>query len=477
MKLQLKRSNVLESGAAKEPTASQLEYGELAVNYNGTDPAIFLKDSNNNVIRISGVGNIADDGLVNVPESTTPPANPEAGNLWFNSDEGRLYIYYVDPDTSQWVDASPDSWDNSIIPNLSDPNAQSGTLDDRYRLNSSAAGASQWDDVTGGINYASGKVGIGTTSPQAQFVISNVTGTTANGMEFDPDNGQGGNRLLSYDRTTAQRTVFNLDASEFNYKQVGNITKVKIDTSGNVGIGTTSPAHTLTLDGDNAQFGIADGLGNYSTIGVSKGGAGQGNLIISTSADTDSLVFQRGATETMRIDSSGNVGIGETSPAVALDVNGQIRSSTGISFGTDTAADDTLDDYEEGTWTPGIEGSTTAGSYTFTGNGAYTKVGNKVTVWGDLADITTVSAGSGNLRVTGLPFTSALGFDATGVILFDSWDLSSAASGYVVAKIGNGENHMNPRIIRDSNTDISVGITAKSNDTADLQFFITYTAA
>ena len=134
MKLQLKRSNVLESGAAKEPTAEQLEYGELAVNYNGTDPAIFLKDSNNNVIRISGIGNIADDGLTEVPESTTPPANPEAGNLWFNSDEGRLYIYYVDPDTEQWVDASPDSWDNSIIPNLSDPNAQSGTLDDRYQL-------------------------------------------------------------------------------------------------------------------------------------------------------------------------------------------------------------------------------------------------------------------------------------------------------------------------------------------------------
>ena len=57
-------------------------------------------------------------------------------------------------------------------------------------------------------------------------------------MEFDPDNSQGGNRLLSYDRTSAQRTVFNLDASEFNYKQVGNVTKVKIDSTGNVGIGT-----------------------------------------------------------------------------------------------------------------------------------------------------------------------------------------------------------------------------------------------
>ena len=56
MKLQLKRSNVLEGGFAKAPTTSQLEYGELAVNYNLDDPCIFLKDSDNNVIRISGKG-------------------------------------------------------------------------------------------------------------------------------------------------------------------------------------------------------------------------------------------------------------------------------------------------------------------------------------------------------------------------------------------------------------------------------------
>ena len=64
---------MLASGVAKTPTASQLEYGELAINYNTDDPAIFLKDSNNNVIRISGVGNIADDGQVELPATTTPP--------------------------------------------------------------------------------------------------------------------------------------------------------------------------------------------------------------------------------------------------------------------------------------------------------------------------------------------------------------------------------------------------------------------
>jgi len=134
MKLQLKRSNVLVSGAAKEPTAAQLDYGELAINYSTSDAAIFLKDSSNNVIRIAGVHNIADDGLTNVPTTTSPPTTPtpEAGNLWYNSEDGRLYIYYVDDNSSQWVDASPDTWQSTVIPDITDPAYQSGTLDDRY---------------------------------------------------------------------------------------------------------------------------------------------------------------------------------------------------------------------------------------------------------------------------------------------------------------------------------------------------------
>ena len=56
MKIQLKRSNVLDGGLAKEPTAAQMEYGELAVNYSDTDPVLFLKDSSDNIIRIAGAG-------------------------------------------------------------------------------------------------------------------------------------------------------------------------------------------------------------------------------------------------------------------------------------------------------------------------------------------------------------------------------------------------------------------------------------
>ena len=42
MKIQHKRSNQLDGSSAKEPTSEFMEYGELAVNFNETDPAIFL---------------------------------------------------------------------------------------------------------------------------------------------------------------------------------------------------------------------------------------------------------------------------------------------------------------------------------------------------------------------------------------------------------------------------------------------------
>ena len=48
MKIQLKHSNVLDTGAAKQPTAPNMLDGEIAVNFNATDPAIFIKNSDGN---------------------------------------------------------------------------------------------------------------------------------------------------------------------------------------------------------------------------------------------------------------------------------------------------------------------------------------------------------------------------------------------------------------------------------------------
>lgn len=75
MKIQLKHSNVLDGSSAKKPTADQMEYGELAVNYNNNDPSVFIKDSTNKVVRIAGKNalngiNLPDEGGVNHQPNT-----------------------------------------------------------------------------------------------------------------------------------------------------------------------------------------------------------------------------------------------------------------------------------------------------------------------------------------------------------------------------------------------------------------------
>ena len=160
MKLQLKRSNVLEGGFAKVPTTAQMEYGELAVNYNLDDPCIFIKDSGNNIIRITskGIPVFGDTNLqpgtlddryplksgdtmtgqlilsgdptdnlgaaskqyvdttianLDLPSETattpTPPDSPNNGAMWWNTIDGRMYVYYQDVDSAQWVPATPES--------------------------------------------------------------------------------------------------------------------------------------------------------------------------------------------------------------------------------------------------------------------------------------------------------------------------------------------------------------------------------
>jgi len=100
-------------------------------------------------------------------------------------------------------------------------------------------------------------------------------------------------------------------------------------------------------------------------------------------------------------------------------------TSQGIVFGaTSDTASNRLDDYEEGTWTPGLTLGGTACTVTTEGN--YTKVGRMVTVNMYIA-VTNTNSGSGTAHVTSFPFAVADGFSNTSVeasgsvSLWDSW--------------------------------------------------------
>jgi hypothetical protein len=194
--------------------------------------------------------------------------------------------------------------------------------------------------------------------------------------------------------------------------------------------GTTLTANTIgafTLGGtiagggnqiNNVIIGTSTPLaGSFTTLsasGVATFSAGSVSApAITTSGDTntgiyfpaaDTIAFAEGGVESMRIPSTGGlqvvncVSVGNATPAA---------SGAGITFpATASASSDanTLDDYEEGTWTP-VDGSGASLSFTDTsGNCFYTKVGNVVTA---CFIVTYPSTASGSFaRIGGLPFTS-----------------------------------------------------------------------
>ena len=88
-----------------------------------------------------------------------------------------------------------------------------------------------------------------------------------------------------------------------------------------------------------------------------------------------------------------------------LQVDGTLKAANGILFGTDTAAANTLDDYEEGTWTPVLSfgGGSTGITYN-TQTGFYTKVG-RIAIATTNISLSSKGSSTGTAEIT-LPFTS-----------------------------------------------------------------------
>jgi hypothetical protein len=135
------------------------------------------------------------------------------------------------------------------------------------------------------------------------------------------------------------------------------------------------------------------------------------------------LYGQAHATQAYDITFRGNVGVvlQYDESAAKWDFQAKtLQTTAGVYIGG-TAAANLLDDYEEGTWTPAISGDGTAGTYTNgTTQATYTKIGRMVTVNFGIGSFSTATGGTGNLRITGLPFTKTAGQSPTGSVWFSS---------------------------------------------------------
>ena len=187
-----------------------------------------------------------------------------------------------------------------------------------------------------------------------------------------------------------------------------------------------TPKTTTTGTGVVTALGVNTGTaGAFVVNGGALGTPSSGTVTNLTGTASININGTVGATTATTgkfttVQAATTMGVGAATPSA---------SGAGITFpATQSASTDanTLDDYEEGTWTPNQgSGLTVVGA--FSSIGRYTKIGNLVTVWGQVTGATSISVASASFITTNLPFAvnSDVGINgiATGY-----WSANSAAA-------------------------------------------------
>ena len=269
---------------------------------------------------------------------------------------------------------------------------------------------------------SSGKVGIGISSPGQLLHLSRSSTTaydttaTANDSTLMVQNtGAAGHATIemqvksSGTTQTGQATIgaFTEAASSratsltFGTRNASSAMeeRMRINSSGAVGIGTTTPYYPLEVKAASNAY--------ITTERATKAGGQVGIQIRGASGGKDWYLYQHTNSNTLQLynNTDGNL--------IAFNENGMTfgYSGDGISFsnaspsGSGTVASSLLDDYEEGTFSPILKASTsTTGQVT--GNGRYTKVGNIVHCNIDFEGVNASGIPDATTtEITGLPFT------------------------------------------------------------------------
>ena len=206
---------------------------------------------------------------------------------------------------------------------------------------------------------SSGRVGIGTTSMPGMFQIHQAASNTSNYINITNDTTGGSswsNGMLLGVTNGGDGLVWQNENQPLRFG-TNNLDRMRIDSSGRVGIGITNPdayyqhGRALVVGATGANSGITIRTGNVNQ-GIlafadgTTGGSQQYAGYVIYDHNVNGMLFATGATERMRINSSGFVGIGTSSPAEEFVVRAdapsiQLESSnaSGRSYGVQSSND------------------------------------------------------------------------------------------------------------------------------------------
>jgi hypothetical protein len=305
-------------------------------------------------------------GALDVLGNSTAGSNIK---LYEDTDNGTNYVAFKAPDTI----ASNVTW---TLPAADGTSAQV--------LQTNGSGVLSFATVSGG-----GSPGGSTTQVQYNNAgaFGGITGATTNGTALTLTGAILNGTIGATTPSTGAFTTLN--------------------ASGALGVTGAVPSD-YTYYNDLALIATADGgltirSGTSDTVGIAFADGLTGN------AQYRGRILYKHSTDTLQLGASGDVQaeISSTGLAVTGLVDISAATSGQIKFpATQNASSNanTLDDYEEGTWTPAITGIT---SVTYTQQyGNYVKIGKQVTAFVRLL----ISGGTGSgaaVTITGLPFTTA----------------------------------------------------------------------
>jgi hypothetical protein len=273
---------------------------------------------------------------------------------------------------------------------------------------------------------ASGNVGIGTTDP-----------ATYGGLTLQQSSNTSSKGLAIVDSTAAQSVKLWVDGTN-SYLSSGNTGADPLVLNlggGNVGIGDSTFAA--------GKLQVYDSAGNHVWL---KGRASDGTSSVSFRNNADNAYNGR----IQVADTGGMLFQVAGSTRATIDASGHAIIPAGVTLGTATgvyAAANTLDDYEEGTFTATLRGSTSEPATLITATGLYTKIGRNVTYKLDTGVMDTTGY-AGVITISGFPFANNTGRHIGTAASYSAVTFTT----YLVSLLGGGGTVLEIMDIRSDNS-------------------------